>query len=39
MVCATSLTGYKHTELAKKKMSDRFINKENHPFFLKTSWW
>lgn len=35
MYSATSLTGYKHTELAKKKMSDRFIDKENHPFLGK----
>ena len=32
---ATSLTGYKHTELARLKMCNRFINKENHPFFGK----
>lgn len=35
MYTATGLTGYKHTESAKKKMSDRFIDKENHPFFNK----
>jgi len=35
MHSATSLAGYKHTELARKKMSDRYLNKENHPFFGK----
>jgi group I intron endonuclease len=35
MYSATSLTGYKHTELARQKMSNRFINKEDHPFFGK----
>ncbi|CAG8981751.1 hypothetical protein HYALB_00013232 [Hymenoscyphus albidus] len=33
MYSATSLTGYKHTELAKQKFSNRYINKANHSFF------
>ena len=35
MYSATSLAGYKHTDIARKKMSARFIEKENHPFFGK----
>lgn len=33
---AKSMLGYKHTELAKKKMRLRFVNKSNHPMFGKT---
>jgi len=29
---ASSSEGYKHTEAAKQKMVERFIDKTNHPF-------
>jgi hypothetical protein len=32
---ATSMSGYKHTEQALKKMLERFKNKKNHPFSVK----
>ena len=36
MSTATDITGYKHTDKAKIKMSKRFEEKRNHPFFGKS---
>lgn len=35
---ATSLLGYKHTEEAINKMKERFLIKENHPFYEKKTY-